>query len=110
MATYILLEDKKTYREESDIFTWGKWFEDVENRRLHDDRSDTYRVSTTFLGIDHGCGESSGPVLFETMVFKVKESGKIDWSGVDQERYTGAEEATEGHKRFCEKYNVTTTL
>lgn len=109
MKKYILLEDKKTYREEPDILIWGKWLEEYGNKNLHNDTSDTHRVSTVFLGIDHAFGDSNTPILFETMVFAVRD-GKTNWSDLDMERYTTAEEAAEGHKRFCEKYNVTTTL
>lgn len=49
------------------------------------------RVSTVFLGIDHGLGFSeSGPVLWETMVFPEAEV---------VERYESHAEALAGHKR-----------
>lgn len=109
MKKYILLEDKKTYRVEPDVSTWAAWYENPDNRVLYNNRSETHRVSTIFLGFDHAYEESGKPILFETMVFIIKD-GKMDWGGAEQERYTSAEEATKGHKQLCEKYNVTTTL
>ena len=49
------------------------------------------RVSTVFLGIDHGFKPGDKPVLFETMVF----GGKHDQF---QERYCTWDEAESGHK------------
>lgn len=49
------------------------------------------RVSTVFLGIDHGFGRGA-PVLFETMTF----GGPFDG---DQDRYHTRAEAVAGHRR-----------
>lgn len=51
----------------------------------------TVRVSTVFLGLDHGYGGGL-PILFETMVF----GGKLD---ENQWRYSTYQEAVEGHAR-----------
>ena len=43
----------------NDVAVWGRWFENVDNRRVaYDDLGDA-RVSTVFLGIDHAFG--NGP-------------------------------------------------
>jgi len=49
------------------------------------------RISTVFLGLDHGWGEGP-PVLFETMIFGGPEDGY-------QERYCTWDEAKEGHRK-----------
>jgi hypothetical protein len=74
------------------------WFEDIVNRRIdYTDLTnfDKYPggsyVSTVFLGIDHGFGRKSLPVLFETMVF----GGEYDNY---QFRYCTLEEAQVGHQ------------
>lgn len=58
--------------------------------RVAEDWIDDVRVSTVFLGIDHGLMEPE-PILFETMVF----GGKLDDYTV---RYTTWHEAEVGHK------------
>ena len=45
-----------------------RWFETSE-RQIGDDTIGKTRVSTVFLGIDHNFYGSSGPVLFETLIF-----------------------------------------
>jgi hypothetical protein len=54
------------------------------------------RVSTVFLGLDHGFDDGP-PVLFETMIFG--EVGDLDQY---QERYTTLEAAMAGHERAVE--------
>jgi hypothetical protein len=63
------------------------------NRHIGDDEKDGVRVSTVFLGIDHGFGDR--PLWFETMIF----GGPHDEY---QERYETYEQAEEGHKRALE--------
>jgi hypothetical protein len=72
--------------------------EDNPNRKrvaydeLTDLNGDDVRVSTVFLGLDHGYG-SSKPVLWETMIF----GGQNDQAY--QERYASYEQALEGHQK-----------
>lgn len=64
-----------------------------------------YRISTVYLGIDHGWpsmvkeGEIYFPVIFETMIFA--ETKKLKGSEIDdyQERYSFEEQAFMGHIR-----------
>lgn len=61
-------------------------------RRIGWDEVDgLYRVSTVFLGIDHGFGEND-VVLFETMVFPVD-----GWAELYGQRYRTIQEARAGH-------------
>lgn len=54
--------------EEPDLFKWGRWMEEQHRRRVAETMVEGIRVSTVFLGLDHGCGEGP-PILFETMIF-----------------------------------------
>lgn len=75
----------------------AKWMEDNPNRRqvgydeLKDLNGDDVRISTVFLGLDHGW-KSGTPVLWETMIF-----GGVNDQNY-QERYTSYEDALEGHQ------------
>ena len=52
-------------------------------------------VSTVWLGIDHGFGRTSAPLIFETMIF----GGRYDEC---QWRYATRAEAEAGHERVVE--------
>ena len=91
---HYILENEKM--KEVDLMTWGRWLDNAD-RHIGDDRFDNgVRVSTVFLGIDHGLGER--PLWFETMVFGLPDDEEV------QERYQTIEEAKEGHARYVEKY------
>lgn len=75
----------------NDLIAWGKWFQTAE-RHVAKDSVNEVEISTVFLGLDHGFGESQ-PVLFETMVF----GGDLDQ---EQERYHTWDEAEAGHKEM----------
>ena len=73
-----------------DVLVWADWFKTAE-RRVALDYVGKSRVSTVFLGIDHGF--AGAPLLFETMIFDDDES-KLDlacW------RYSTRAEALAGH-------------
>jgi hypothetical protein len=55
------------------------------------------RVSTVFLGLEHGFNQNGLPLLFETMVFP-RDSYDEEY----MERYTTWDEAVEGHWRAVE--------
>lgn len=76
--------------EEPDLLTWATWFEDAD-RQVADSIQGDVRVSTVFLGLDHGWGGRAQ--LFETMVFVGDESQ-------DCERYATWDEAEAGHARW----------
>jgi hypothetical protein len=90
-----------------DWMTWAVWFEeadaehesaDVENtRRIGWWSRDGVRVSTVFLGMEHGWDEQQRPLIFETMVFK-GEPGYDEYC----ERYATYDEALAGHMRVVE--------
>lgn len=86
---YVLDENKNPVV--ASLYRWAEWFEDINNRRVAHDTVDDVRVSTVFLGLDHGFGLSEKPILFETMVFGGKHND-LQW------RYATWQEAVEGHK------------
>lgn len=78
----------------ADLLTWGKWFEDIDNRRIgYEEFKDGY-VSTVCMGTDLNLFGDL-PLWFETMIF----GGKHDQY---QERYATLNEAIEGHTRAVE--------
>lgn len=88
---YILDESGEKPIRCDDIDLWAHWFEDFTKRLVETILLDkgTILVSTVFLGVDHGT-LSSSPVLWETMVFRVRD-GKIGQS-LECERCTGTRE------------------
>lgn len=75
---------------------------DLESHPQHvgDDTINGIRVSTVFLHIDHNHLRDGPPILFETMLFNHEA---YDWKDLgEMERYCTAQEAREGHARWCE--------
>jgi hypothetical protein len=52
-----------------DVIVWGRWFKDINNRRIAEDMIGDVWISTVFLGLDHAWGDDP-PLLFETMAFR----------------------------------------
>ena len=74
---YILSADGQRAILEPDLSKWGRWFETSgELRRVGSSEIGDYHVSTVFLAIDHGWGNNA-PILWETMVFRNQEGGKV---------------------------------
>lgn len=71
---------------------WSEFFQNIENRRIAETFVGDVRISTVFLGIDHGFSFEGPPILFETMIF----GGKHDQY---QDRYATYTEAEAGHAR-----------
>jgi hypothetical protein len=87
--TYILDNDHNPVP--CDMMTWARMFEESD-RHVAETMQGEVRVSTVFLGLDHGFGEGP-PVLFETMVL-------VDEQAQGRERYCTWAEAEAGHKRW----------
>lgn len=95
--------------EVDQLLEWVRWFETAD-RQVAETEIGEFRVSTVFLGIDHGYGDRDAPVLFETMVFG--EPVETDFFGkrrmsretLDyQPRYCTYDEAEEGHRAMCDE-------
>jgi hypothetical protein len=65
-------------------------------QRVAEDQVGPYRISTVFLGIDHGFSEGP-PILFETMVFC-----QGSHSDLEQERYSTWAQAVVGHQNMID--------
>lgn len=52
----------------TDMATWGRRFENSEQRRVARDTIGDVYISTVFLGFDHSF-DNGPPLIFETMIF-----------------------------------------
>lgn len=88
---------------------WAEAFADFDKRQLAETFTANCRISTVFLGLDHGFG-SGPPVLFETMVFE-QEKHVLNLEGhkfaVHEDlgcwRYTSYADAMAGHAAAVER-------
>jgi hypothetical protein len=60
-------------------------------------------ISTVWLGINHNWGDGP-PLIFETMVFPLKDSGKWNLEPLYMDRYATEEEARAGHATVVEMF------
>ncbi len=97
-----ILKGKKAVVEPN-ILKWARWMEKESRRVAFDTAPDDIKISTVFLGIDHGMGMSKKPILFETLVFRPLPDGFME--DLDGERYHTWEEAKRGHDKFVMKYH-----
>ena len=96
---------------EPDLDVWARWMMDFDNhRRVAEDFTRFHRISTVFLGFDHGWGKGP-PILFETMVFEreaaIKETfGRLMpvHDDVEQWRYASWDDAVTGHAAILSRY------
>jgi hypothetical protein len=88
----------------ADQLEWARWFGNFENRRVAETFTEFYRISTVFLGLDHGWGKGP-PITFETMAFE-KEGHEIELpegikmlvhEDIDCVRYSSWDDAVDGH-------------
>lgn len=93
---YFVLDEHGQPRHEPDILAWVEWMHahpDACRVNLTSimDLDFEIRVSTVFLGLDHGSGRAGdAPVLWETLVF----GGRCD---KEMDRYTSRDDALDGH-------------
>ncbi len=89
---YILDEHDRVVPE-PDLFKWAAWFEHSKDKRVvARTQIGDARVSTVFLGLDHGRFSEfhePSPIVWETMVF----GGKFDQ---EMDRCSGNREQAEG--------------
>lgn|SRR6185503_3115750 len=90
---------------------WEDLYETAEGnkrRRVAEDEINGSRISTVFLGIDHGYGFTSNPMLFETMVFN-SEDDNCDGYQTRCSTWNGAiqmhKDAIEWVKNGCKEHN-----
>jgi hypothetical protein len=94
------------YDREGKPITVGQWGElrmaENDYIRVGSTRIKGFWVSTTWLGIDHKFGLGP-PVIFETMVFRMKRGKIVSPGGFDsyQVRYADYRQAEYGHDNIC---------
>lgn len=99
---YKLNNDKSISR--CDILEWSKQIEDPNLRKIAHDTINGIRISTVWLGLDHGYellhppGSEYKPVLFETMVFAHPDNMEDCYC----DRYCTYDEALTGHQQAIE--------
>lgn len=92
LGKFYILKDFKPMAV--DLFTWAKWIEKINNKRIAHTDVGPVSISTVFLGIDHRFGEGP-PLLFESMIFGGPANHEMA-------RYSTFKEAEEGHERMVE--------
>ena len=97
LIMYYILENK-TPIPVKDVLEWAKHYEEDSRIVKQDYFPNDIKVSTVFLGLDHGMINGI-PLIFETMIF----GGKHDEY---QERYATWEQAEEGHKKAINLINA----
>ncbi len=65
--TFFLLQDGIITTTTS-LIEWGQYMQ-KNDRQIFDHRVADLRISTVFLGLDHGYNKNLKPILFETMIF-----------------------------------------
>jgi len=91
MSEHYILEGHTPVK--TDLMTWARWHEDINNRIVKKTNIGDVKVSTVFLGLNHNWGDGA-PLLFETMIFGGEHDEYCD-------RYSTWEEAEMGHERAC---------
>ena len=101
--------------EQIPMMEWARLLEMVEYRVVaYDEVGVSVKVSTIWLGLDHGMGEIFGgpPLIFETMVFTFRDEPytfgdhEYWWEGVEQYRYSTYEQAIDGHAKILAMVQV----
>ena len=103
MTTRYILVDGVP-KAEPDTWTWGKWMQQPDNKRIAFSECKHHVVSTVFLGLDHSF-DGGIPILFESMVFTKKAwYGAATLPDQDQRRYTTRAEASVGHEELVKEW------
>lgn len=94
MSDYAILQDGQVFPVS--LMEWAEWHEGgIDQRRVALDQiAPEVRISTVFLGLNHGFGGQ--PQWFETLVFGGPLADEMD-------RYATFEEAIAGHSRMVER-------
>lgn len=74
------------------MLVWAYWFEKPHSKRIRLTYLGDIRISTVFLGLDHGLPDIENPILFETMIFGLFKDDEY------QTRCTHHRQALQMHK------------
>lgn len=89
---------------------YSRLLEDDDYRHVGSTEIGPYWVSTVWLGLDHGFGRGP-PIIFETMVFLVRDPDEErHLADIDTVRYSTEEEATKGHEDMVTLVRATTNV
>jgi len=107
LLVYYILDENHQPVATTDVLTWGRFYEDMSQRRVGETLTEFHWVSTIFLGIDHNFSFKGPPILFETMIFERQEHitkifGKERFvhEELGGERYCTWDEAKAGHAKL----------
>jgi hypothetical protein len=96
--------------EEINFVQWMMLWRSLEYKIVKQDTIGRLFVSTVWLGMDHGFGFHSRPIIFETMVFETMvfdhEEENARWRDIEQQRYCTEEEALAGHEEICDQVRL----
>ena len=73
---------------------WSDLYIDIKNRTIDYTKVGRYRISTVWLGLNYNYVPEGKPLIFETMVFDLKDRD----TDVGCYRYSTKEEAAWGHQ------------
>lgn len=90
---------------------WARKLENYEYKRVANEVViGRYRVSTVWLGLEHGTDGKGRPLIFETMVFPCTDAGAVTHYGdLDCVRTATEIEALRAHKRMVKKWSNATS-
>ena len=66
---YYILDDDGNVKGTDSLMEWRVFFKDASKRRIAEDFIRSQRVSSVFIGLDHGFSMRGPPIVFETMIF-----------------------------------------
>lgn len=80
---------------------WSRLLNDMDYKIVANSKVGRWRVSTVWLGLDHGHGLTDKPLIFETMIYKTvgrrRKPEGLKWRNF-QCRYSTLKEAQKGHE------------
>lgn len=82
--TYILVDRKPVQHANDD--EWGRWFFNMNNRRVAQTQVGDKWVSTIFGGIDRSYGHAPEPLVFETVIFDSDHKAGETWTSATWEQ------------------------
>jgi hypothetical protein len=88
--------------KEIDLQEWLRLLSDEGYRILKVASGCGRRVSTIWLGLDHGHSKDDPPIIFETMMFKDVDGQ--EGGSIDSQRYSTEEQALKGHEEMVQQH------
>jgi hypothetical protein len=105
--------DATPYLDREPMLAWAEDMCDEDYRRVgYDELKNGITISTVWLGIDHGFGLASKPLIFESIVFFPDKAGrgpsgiKCLGSNYSMVRYHTEAQAERGHAALVKKYST----